>query len=570
MEEYRDRTADLSIRVAKQFRQPICSCKTSGKRAPKKKPGRKTTSSGVSKKKPDRTRASRKAQQPNNPNSADNHPPFNTKLRPPWLWPIPDTRSPSDQLCEVCAALDLFEYLAGYRTIEEDPPKLKLGNVSDLVQKPWCPLCRLILTGLRLHRGDAMLEDPNASVEYVRERSLLVSVEGEEYPHKVYFGIKPLVTDILDKPLAKITPDCIQPLRPEGIDFGLVRLWLEYCEKHHGPECQTSELLKALKLSHPTQVLGNNFRCIDVEIGCVVSPPPNARYVALSYVWGPYKVLKAEKSNIYVLKMPGAFFNKPEIRDHLPKTIRDAMVVTKEIGLRYLWVDSFCILQGDEEETPMQLRSMNLIYAGAYLVIIAAGGDNANAGIAGVQPGSRGISCQQLIEQIRPGFRIGIDYNWEMELKESKYRTRGWTFQEERLANRMLVFIGGTVAFQCRIESESRSEYLAWSPTREFVRREESIPPDWLDIAPRADEDIELYMERELSLVHDIYNAFAGVAQLMKHYLCSDFCHGLPTIFFTYFLCWTVLDGEHFGPGPAGSGAASLIPAGSARTQMII
>lgn len=44
------------------------------------------------------------------------------------------------------------------------------------------------------------------------------------------------------------------------------------------------------------------------------------------------------------------------------KTIRDAVRVMRELGIRYLWVDAVCIIQDSDEETTVQLKRMCDIY----------------------------------------------------------------------------------------------------------------------------------------------------------------------------------------------------------------
>jgi len=68
----------------------------------------------------------------------------------------------------------------------------------------------------------------------------------------------------------------------------------------------------------------------------------------------------------------------------LPLTIEDAITVTKAIRFQYLWVDQYCIDQGDENEKQRQIQQMNLIYKCADLTIIAAAGDGRNYGLPGV------------------------------------------------------------------------------------------------------------------------------------------------------------------------------------------
>ena len=56
----------------------------------------------------------------------------------------------------------------------------------------------------------------------------------------------------------------------------------------------------------------------------------------------------------------------------LPRTIRDAMLLVRLLGIGYLWVDSLCIVQDDEEHKSKQIANMGKIYQEACFVILAA------------------------------------------------------------------------------------------------------------------------------------------------------------------------------------------------------
>jgi len=85
----------------------------------------------------------------------------------------------------------------------------------------------------------------------------------------------------------------------------------------------------------------------------------------------------------------------------LPQTVTDAMEVTKIIGERYLCVDSLCVVQDDPVEVSCMIKAMDKIFKAATLTIIVGDGKYANAGLAGVRPGSRNIqSVTGLVEGI--------------------------------------------------------------------------------------------------------------------------------------------------------------------------
>jgi hypothetical protein len=63
-----------------------------------------------------------------------------------------------------------------------------------------------------------------------------------------------------------------------------------------------------------------------------------------------------------------------ELPEILPRTIRDAIEVTRAIDYRYLWVDSLCIIQDDEQDRDFQIAMMDQIYSNADLTIAAGSG----------------------------------------------------------------------------------------------------------------------------------------------------------------------------------------------------
>jgi hypothetical protein len=177
---------------------------------------------------------------------------------------------------------------------------------------------------------------------------------------------------------------------------------------------------------------------------------------------------------------------------------------------------------------------MDAVYIAADIVIIAAGSANANAGIPGLDPGSRGF--RQPIEQIAPDFRLAYKSRWQDGIKRAKYYTRGWTYQEQNFATRSLVFIDGKVVFRCQ-GTDAWEEHLPETADqiRGQPRRAGAYSGD--DIG-ETEGTIQTYSERELTYPGDIYNAFAGVSRQLAYRLDTDLCHGIPTIYFDWFLLW--------------------------------
>lgn len=88
-------------------------------------------------------------------------------------------------------------------------------------------------------------------------------------------------------------------------------------------------------------------------------------YAVLSYCWGGDQESKTtsarleQRCNGFPL-------------DSLPQTLQDAIIVTRRLGLKYLWVDAICIIQDDDSDKNLEIKKMGHIYQGASVTVVAA------------------------------------------------------------------------------------------------------------------------------------------------------------------------------------------------------
>lgn len=366
----------------------------------------------------------------------------------PPLLPVPDIATSGDKLCDTCRALELtptkFTVLPDDPESPESPesPEIPLGLVKDVRKKNSCALCRLIIVALGgskvpeeengepvsivLSWGtDGPIIDPEQPWNCTPEIRILrpsCSLANGGFVSLDKLNFFPEITLLAnDSPVPDQTLFA-RPILQEKIDFGMVRNWLKICEIWHGDDCNQVEMLDTP--IHPADEIPD-FRVIDVVDNCLVRGDINCTYAALSYVWGRAKVLCTLEGNVEKLEQSGSL-NLPEFRHQIPWTIRDAMQATREIGLRYLWVDSLCIVQDDSSgHKAHAISKMDLVYGMAFVTIIAATGDSANAGLPGVRPGTR--NYHQPIEEIAPGFRLAFKPRMVDYVRDAVYETRGWT-----------------------------------------------------------------------------------------------------------------------------------------------
>jgi hypothetical protein len=91
-------------------------------------------------------------------------------------------------------------------------------------------------------------------------------------------------------------------------------------------------------------------------------------YIALSYCWGTRHARALQDNNTeYRGPLQGRVFHR-----NCPRTIKDALIFTRALGLRYIWIDVLCILQDSEPDWTTGSRRTGLVYSSAYCTLAAS------------------------------------------------------------------------------------------------------------------------------------------------------------------------------------------------------
>jgi hypothetical protein len=331
-------------------------------------------------------------------------------------------------------------------------------------------------------------------------------------------------------------------------DFEKLRSVLMDCEKTH-EKCQV-----ALKTP-------NEMSVIDLESMNVVSAPAECRYCALSYVWGkPSKAwLTLTRANTDSIRLPNSLVG--EKGANLPRIILDTIQVCRELGERFLWVDSLCIEQDDPVRQKSQIDIMDAIYASATLTIVAAAGNHADSGLPGVSTWTRDtlrqtITMQDMeVSNALPRLRDMIEV--------SMWNSRGWTYQERIFSHRCLVFTESQTYYGCsqgvHYEKADRLARTSWT-TERFTRKSQT--GTFMELYT---DNVTDYTLRSLTSQADILRAFQGVMNDMSRQHNQIFHSGLPEGTFEEALMWqktrqsTGSDGLQIAPSWSWASAGSPI-----------
>lgn len=351
----------------------------------------------------------------------------------------------------------------------------------------------------------------------------------------------------------------------ERSNQALIKSWLDLCEGHHGEACKhrgdTDRFAALLRQT--------SFGVIDVVRMQLCQLPTHdngpARYVALSYVWGDgdNRAHCTLRENVMQRIQPGGI----EARE-LPRTIQEAIQLTRDLGERFIWIDSLCIVQDSDSSWRLNAANMDLVYGNAYLTICAADGDHSRAGLTALDPQEADTPLKAVYAK---GLRLLVSRPSESVIRDSVWNQRAWTFQERILSRRCLVFAGKRIYFQCRSSNMSQDIYpdgtgTGWSsdwknsPLRTLGELE--TRPIWFYM-----KCVSLYTGRRLTYARDILAAFDGVARLMeRHMHGARMVHGLPPSHFDLALLWEPLQCQErrvLGTKNGQSGAVMEFPSWS-------
>ncbi len=172
-------------------------------------------------------------------------------------------------------------------------------------------------------------------------------------------------------------------------------------------------------------------------------------YVALSHCWGNTRHITTEKNNIEGHK-------KGIPLQRLPKTLQDAIVFTKSIGLRYLWIDSLCIVQDDMNDWKNEAAKMSDVYRNAYCTIAATGSNDDQEGIF-IKRSEQDVCVLRYnaANTYIAATYAGDDVAAMLELHKSPLSNRAWTLQERLLSQRTIHFTTSRVIWECQSHLET-------------------------------------------------------------------------------------------------------------------
>ncbi|KAF8858406.1 hypothetical protein BDZ45DRAFT_651428 [Acephala macrosclerotiorum] len=202
--------------------------------------------------------------------------------------------------------------------------------------------------------------------------------------------------------------------------------------------------------------------------------------------------------------------------EKLTRTFQDAINFTRGLEFSYIWIDSLCIVQDDEDDWFRESSLVSNVYGNAVVNLAATKAEN----------GSHGLFCERDIITVDRKFIKSNSSNlyeiWDETLYErcllhSPLSARGWCFQERFLVTRTLRFAAEQVMAECHsgVVCETHQDKFP----RNFSFDSYLFPNDR--------NTVTLYSQTKLTFNKDKLVAFSGIAHHFEKLYPDQYIAGL-------------------------------------------
>ncbi|RDW57265.1 hypothetical protein BP5796_12715 [Coleophoma crateriformis] len=201
---------------------------------------------------------------------------------------------------------------------------------------------------------------------------------------------------------------------------------------------------------------------------------PTQQYVTLSHCWGKAgnRMFCLNENNLELFRENGIPLKE------LPQTFKDAIHFARRLSseVKYIWIDSLCIIQGDKDDWLHESTQMYQVYMNSYCNISATSAMDSSQGLyvernpqhlweENIDLNTKDLSktradskdhSQDLRVPIQRCSIMDPSF-WDRKVESAPVNTRAWVLQERLLAPRVIHFCEDQIAWECCVMEASES-----------------------------------------------------------------------------------------------------------------
>ncbi|GME24187.1 hypothetical protein GTA08_BOTSDO09317 [Neofusicoccum parvum] len=310
--------------------------------------------------------------------------------------------------------------------------------------------------------------------------------------------------------------------------------WMDICQKTH-TNCQAEDA------DTPVRVVDTKARGL-----------AGVKYATLSHCWGRKPFINLTPENELLLTTRGIPWHE------MPKNFQQAITVARRaLDVRYIWIDSLCIIQGPHGDFHSEASLMHAVYRNSHCNLAAADSSDSSGGLFRLRDPRSILPAAYQHHQHPPTtqprrdiFRQDATYRilpaalWHSALLSAPIYTRGWVFQERLLSPRLLHFTAAQIFWDCGSASACEAfpaglpaplDQAAATDRHWRARLRDAAPALLRPLAGPADDSLERfwaaavrsYTQCALTNGADKLVAVWGIAKLVRDALGEKYGAGL-------------------------------------------
>lgn len=333
-------------------------------------------------------------------------------------------------------------------------------------------------------------------------------------------------------------------------NIGLAKQWFDTCLNNHNcrdkgnPKFLPTRLIEVRTRGGTSDTMA---RLCDAE-----DFSPDASYLTLSHCWGNNAIFTLTKGNLETLKQ--------DIPVHqLPASFKDALHLTTELGMKYIWIDCLCILQDCQDDWTHEAARMGDIYRSAKCNIAASGYKDGKTRLFKERTPSplqhfplywdRVLVDDEGHDVGTPskGIYVNVDpRGFYYEITKGPLNSRGWVAQERALSPAILHFTPKQMWWECRCHVVSES-FPGLEDDWDFVGSFAEGPDGLRYLTTESDLRevylswnyfLSFYAETDLTVESDRFPAVHGIARAFSEFTHDNLIAGFWQGDITHSLGW--------------------------------
>ncbi|KAJ4138810.1 hypothetical protein NW768_002683 [Fusarium equiseti] len=471
----------------------------------------------------------------------------------------------SEYLCPDCLSFEesLHSPTSEYKHQTLKPNIQALENAAEQE----CALCRVIYQSL-IFDGGVSLQDTDAPIDIMTKDStidsvseesrldmLSVKVQQRNAAGSTYLSV--LFNNGGQKQAFEAYRELVGQLQDPTSDEGMENItrltlrWIQNCRDTHS-QCRQTDVQSKINCL-PTRLVNVGTHHDEQPLRLFIpgqdQDSESLEYAALSYAWGPVSnhSFKTTFANLEA-RIKGLPFSQ------LPRTIQDAIILTRKLGFKYLWVDALCILQSEgpddtnhKEDWSREATRFGYYYQNATVTLSATGAKSSDEGLFLPRPAQAFELEPVILRRKSPGGEtrdISIlpkVPSWISEIKGAPLYERGWAIQERMLSTRVVHFANNMVVWECHecrateidhdgLSLKDRDSVMVYEDVSDFMpvfrnlqrqgKGASQVIREWYSF-------IEGYTSAKFTFAGDRLPALSGISALIQKYIPQKYGAGL-------------------------------------------